>query len=117
MDTEAFIAGMIWQAMPTWAAYVNSDNVLGLDEKLTDNSIMWMLHTLVDAPQQEATANQYLAILTASLWAHAESLDLSVDWTYLNYAAPTQGPLKEYGQANVDFIRTVAAACDPDGFF
>lgn len=117
MASEAFMARMIWQAMPTWAAYVNSDNVLGLDEKLTDHGIMWMIHTLVDTPQQEAIANQYLAVLTASLGAYTESLEADIDWVYLNYAAPTQDPLKGYGEANVELIRTVANAYDPEGFF
>lgn len=117
MSADAFTARMVWQGMPTWAAYVNSDNVLGLDKKLTDAGVLWLLHTLVDTAEHEAIANQYLAVLTASLQAYAVSLGADIDWLYLNYAAPTQDPLKGYGEDNVDFIRGVATAYDPEAFF
>ncbi|KAF3770782.1 FAD-binding domain-containing protein [Cryphonectria parasitica EP155] len=117
MPADAFMARMIWQSMPTWAAYANSDNVLGLNEKLTDTSILWMIHCLVDTVEQEAIANQYLAVMSAELSAFAASLDAHIDWTYLNYAGPAQNPLGGYGQDNVDLIRSVAAAYDPEGFF
>lgn len=38
-------------------------------------------------------------------------------FTYLNYAASFQDPLASYGDANVQFLKRVAAKYDPEGVF
>lgn len=108
---------MIWQPLPTWAAYNTPTNALGLDTILTSPSILWMILVQVDTAAQEAITNQYLAALTANLQAYAEAAQADVDWVYLNYAAPSQNPIGTYGAANVQLIKDVAAAYDPEGFF
>ncbi|KAJ0384800.1 hypothetical protein COL922a_007631 [Colletotrichum nupharicola] len=47
----------------------------------------------------------------------AVSVDGNVNWRNLNYADPSQDPIKTYGDANINFIRSVASQCDPEGVF
>ena len=45
------------------------------------------------------------------------SIGAHEEFTYLNYAAPSQDPLASYGDANVEFLKHVAAKYDPKGVF
>lgn len=36
---------------------------------------------------------------------------------YLNYASPTQDPLRSYGEDNLEMLRNVSARYDPTGMF
>lgn len=115
MPADAFMARMIWQALPTW--FARDDNVLGLGSSLTENGVLWMTHVLVETAEQEAIAHKFLSASFAALQDYAESLDAGLDWIYLNYAHPSQDPLKSYGEDKVQFIREVAAKYDPTGVF
>jgi hypothetical protein len=41
----------------------------------------------------------------------------NLEWTYLNYADPSQDSLSSYGTENIKKMRNVAAKYDPDRVF
>lgn len=49
--------------------------------------------------------------------AAAKELGMYQEFLYMNFAAQFQDPLASYGQANVQFMRTVAKKYDPTGVF
>jgi hypothetical protein len=46
-----------------------------------------------------------------------EDEGLGNTWTYLNYAAAFQDPLKGYGEETLGKLRGVSKKYDPEGFF
>lgn len=107
-----------FQPLPKHWAQVNpGGNVLGLDESLKEDSILFLAQTFVTSRQMEAFFHQRFGVITAKLEAYAISIGANTPFRYLNYAHPTQDPLKSYGEKNVAFLKDVAAEYDPSGFF
>jgi len=107
-----------FQPMPrTWADANPGGNVLGIDESLKEDSILFLAQTFVSSPPVEAFFQTRLASITAELEAYAESIGANTPFRYHNYVHPSQNPLKSYGAKNVAFMKEVAAEYDPAGFF
>ncbi|KAK1656226.1 hypothetical protein BDP81DRAFT_487653 [Colletotrichum phormii] len=119
VGADEFTTQMVFQPLPTYFAAIgteNGGNVLGLDAE-KDNAILWLGLVTINTEAQEAVARAYMASASAEIEDFAISVDGNVNWRYLNYADPSQDPIKTYGSANVDFIREIAAKFDPEGVF
>ncbi|KPM38571.1 hypothetical protein AK830_g7988 [Neonectria ditissima] len=92
-------------------------NVLGLDQTLIHNSVVWNAIVDVKTVEQEALARTQLAALVAELETFTALNDASTPWRFLNYVNPAQDPIKSYGEDNVQFLKDVAAKYDPQGVF
>ncbi|PVI03649.1 FAD-binding domain-containing protein [Periconia macrospinosa] len=91
-------------------------NVLGLGD-VKDNALLWLITGTTLTIDEEKIMRDKLAKFSTDLDSYAISLNLKINWQYLNYVDQTQNPLKSYGQKNVDFLRNVAAKYDPTQFF
>ncbi|KAJ0159732.1 Bifunctional solanapyrone synthase [Colletotrichum tanaceti] len=120
VGADQFTTQMVFQPLPTYFADIgranDGGNVLGLDA-VKDNAVLWLGLVTVNTEAQEAVARARMASAAARIEAFAASVGGDVNWRYLNYADPSQNPLKTYGDANVDFIRQVASKYDPEGVF
>lgn len=88
-----------------------------LNMSSTDNGVLFLLEVNVMTEADKAVGHAYGDAMIAELQAYAASVGGEYGWMYLNYADPTQNPLKSYGEGNVEFIREVAMAHDPKGLF
>lgn len=94
-----------------------ADNVLGLEGSLKEDSVIWLIQAFSATAEQEAIVSAKAAGVTAELEAFAKSRGGNTPWRYLNYVNQAQNPLKSYGEANVEFLREVAAKYDPGRVF
>lgn len=123
VGADEFTTQMVFQPLPSYFAQIGrarGDNVLGLDASVAaddDNAILWLGLVTVRTEAQEALARVHMAAAAARIEDFATAVDGNVAWRYLNYADPSQDPLKTYGGDNVDYIRAVAAKYDPQGVF
>ena len=116
--TSNYSLSIIFQPLPkSYAAANPGGNVLGLDESLTSDSIIFLVQAQMDTLDVESFFSAKLAAFTAELEAYTVANNAATDWRYLNYVNPTQDPLASYGQDNVDFMKQVAATYDANGFF
>lgn len=73
------------------------------------------------ASAQDADMEVYLdaqiAALVEDFAEAAEQNGTTTKWRYMNYVNPEQDPLRSYGDANVQFMKDVAAKYDPQLFF
>ncbi|KAI0377412.1 FAD-binding domain-containing protein [Hypomontagnella monticulosa] len=114
-----FICLGIVQAVPTIFSQHSVEkggNVLGL-ERETDNGVMFQAYLMVRGEEQNALGHKRTVALREAQKQYSVDLGGSMDWVYLNYADPTQDPLKSYGEENVAYIRKVASKYDPTGVF
>lgn len=139
-DTHRLI--LIFQQLPKHYAQKNpGGNVLGVDKTLAENSILCQVEAYVKTPEAEALFHGKIVDIVAELEDYADSIGAATQWRYLNYADPSQDPLKSYGpevsfppthyipccekkstdqditSQNVSFMKRVAAKYDPRGFF
>ncbi|KAK7755091.1 hypothetical protein SLS62_002906 [Diatrype stigma] len=119
-----FICHAIFQALPavfSRRSVERGGNVLGLDreiEKEKGNAVMFQLQLAFRGGRaEERAARARVAGFRAALKDCSVELGAAVGWEYLNYADCTQDPLATYGEANVAFLRRVAAEYDPAGVF
>ncbi|KAK7908847.1 Bifunctional solanapyrone synthase [Apiospora marii] len=109
---------LIFQQLPKHYAQKNpGGNVLGVDKTLTENSILCQFEAYVKTREAEALFHSKIVDIVAELEDYAESIGAATQWRYLNYADPSQDPLKSYGPENVAFMKKVSAKYDPKGFF
>ncbi|KAK8098146.1 FAD binding domain-containing protein [Apiospora kogelbergensis] len=109
---------VVLQQLPKHYAQKNpGGNVLGMDNSLTEDAILWQGQGYAQARETEGLLREKLATLTAELEAYAKSVGAATQWRYINYVDPTQDPLKSYGPENIAFMKGVAAKFDPHGFF
>ncbi|KAI8221835.1 hypothetical protein K4K54_007376 [Colletotrichum sp. SAR 10_86] len=118
MSTDDFQVQMNFQHLPTYCGTSRrGGNVLGLDSSLVESSVLWVNIVNVQTAEQEAIAR----LLTNTLRAELEDLvvaeNATVPFRYLDYAEPSDDPLRGYGAQNVEFIRNVAKACSPKDVF
>lgn len=117
---DDFNTQCVFQPIPTYFATERSvpagGNMLGL-ENVKQNAILWLGTVAVKTAAEEAIARPKVAAWSAAIEAYAASLGGDVPFRYLNYADPTQDPLKSYGATNDAFIKKVAAKYDPQAVF
>jgi hypothetical protein len=91
-------------------------NVLGL-ERFKDDfvNILWTVSWQL--PTDGARAESMLQTLLEAIIELAKERGLYSEFVYLNYAASWQDPIQGYGNANVEFMRSVSRRYDPNGLF
>lgn len=94
-------------------------NVLGLDQNLHNRLYFSLGATLLtpDSVKQLPLVYQKVAAASRRVEVFAQSVGSGEKFQYLPYADASQNPLGSYGAANVQFLKQVAKAYDPDGFF
>lgn len=110
----------IIQPLPTYFADLGAakgGNVLGLDSSLTENQVLHLFIVTMQTEEQESLVYGKLSALVAEYEAYAATSGADAQWRYLNYANPTQDPLKGYGAKNIAFLHEVSAKYDPTGVF
>lgn len=81
------------------------------------NALLWLSAVSVKTPEHEALVHRKTSAVAAELWRYAESIHATYPWVYVNYADPSQDPLKSYGWKNVQFMKNVSHKYDPTGVF
>jgi hypothetical protein len=71
-----------------------ADNVLGWDESLTENSVLWLLESGAPDAETETYLDTKIAKLAADLQDFTEQNSYTTKWLYMNYVNPEQDPLK-----------------------
>ncbi|KAI8211086.1 hypothetical protein K4K52_011173 [Colletotrichum sp. SAR 10_76] len=118
MSTDDFQVQMNFQHLPTYCGTSRrGGNVLGLDSSLVESSVLWVNIVNVQTAEQEAIARLLTNTLRAELEDFAVAENANVPFRYLNYAEPSQDPLRGYGAQNVEFLRKVSKAYDPKDVF
>ncbi|KAF2002388.1 putative oxidoreductase [Amniculicola lignicola CBS 123094] len=93
-----------------------ANNVLGLDRFSAD--LINLLITLSwQLPLDNARVTTVMKKLESDLVAKAKERDLFNEFIYLNYAAEWQKPIQGYGNANVEFLKSVSRRYDPNAIF
>ncbi|KAK8034796.1 6-hydroxy-D-nicotine oxidase [Apiospora rasikravindrae] len=115
---EGWGLNSVFQPLAQFYGQIGSgQNVLGLDETLEHDSIIWLADATMSTPEQEAYLQRVMGCLTDTLEAYTAEKGGYTQWRYLNYVDPSQNPLKSYGKDNVRLMKEVAAQYDPVRFF
>lgn len=91
-------------------------NVLGLDQ-MEGNHLQWLSANAVKTAEFEAIVHRRASTMKTQLEEYAASIGALVPWQYVNYADPSQNPLKSYGKKNIEFLKEVSKKYDPTGVF
>ncbi|KAI0138688.1 FAD binding domain-containing protein [Hypoxylon sp. NC0597] len=122
INPDKLVTFFFFQPLPSYMAQVSHQrggNMLGLDS-VPYNGILWSCGAGVDPSEGEAAfaiAQAETSAFTAQIKELTRSLNGDMDFIYLNYADGSQDPLGNYGAANIQHIRNVAAAYDPTAVF
>lgn len=94
--------------------------MLGLEDTVRENALILAGGLSIDAKASDAAVEA----ASAAVKAMSERIDRfvaqvggDVAFRYINYATEDQNPLLSYGEANVRFMKDVAARYDPGGVF
>ncbi|KAI8295332.1 hypothetical protein K4K59_004635 [Colletotrichum sp. SAR11_240] len=118
MSTDDFQVQMNFQHLPAYyGTSRRRGNVLGLGSSLVESSVLWVNIVNVQTAEQEAIARLLTNTLRAELEDFAVAENANVPFRYLNYAEPSQDPLRGYGAQNIEFTRNVAKAYGPKDVF
>lgn len=90
-------------------------NMLGLDQTLTSNSVMFLAMVKTVTAEEEAAGAAKMELIIANLAEYTRSLGADIPFIYANYAHVKQDPIGSYPTANVQFLKDVAAEYDPAG--
>ncbi|KAM0274450.1 hypothetical protein ACHAQH_007824 [Verticillium albo-atrum] len=113
----AWSINFVFQPLPKGVAKFSVDNVLGLQDTLTHDGILFAGEATLSTRAEEAYFSSRLAVITHEIEAYAKSVDGNIPFRYLPYAAPEQDPLGTYGAENIALMKDVALEYDPTGFF
>ncbi|KAL8404438.1 hypothetical protein RB594_009331 [Gaeumannomyces avenae] len=91
-------------------------NVLGLADR-SETLIMFLGMTAYKDQAQKAYVDRKMAAWVASIKEFAKTKGADDEYLFLNYAGLNQSPFKGYGEANLKFMRDVAARYDPKQVF
>jgi FAD/FMN-containing dehydrogenase len=91
-------------------------NVLGLD-RFTDDFINLLFTLSWQLPVDNMRVETTMQGLEDQIAALAREKGIFNEFVYLNYAAQWQDPIGSYGDANVEFMRSVSRRYDPNGLF
>lgn len=119
ISPDGFTGGLLWQPLPKLfleKSQSKGGNVLGLDH-MDDDLLIYLFFARVKTVEQHDFAHKQGHAMTAELQSYAESIGVSHPWIYINYANPSQNPLKSYGDNNVEFLKTISQKYDPEQIF
>ncbi|KAH8203479.1 hypothetical protein TruAng_002350 [Truncatella angustata] len=88
-------------------------NIMGTERHAYDG-ILWLATVMVKPPEQEALAYPKVKAWVEDVKDYASTIDGgNLEWTYLNYAGPSQNPLRSYGTDNLKAMQDFAAKYNP----
>ena len=123
MDPSLFSSIIVVQPLPVYFGELGQaagGNVLGLEDTVRENALILAGGLGIDPRASDASVQ----VATAALKSMSERIDRfvaevngEIAFRYMNYATEDQDPLGSYGEANVRFMKDVAARYDPNGVF
>jgi hypothetical protein len=120
IGADNFQTAWFLQPIPSYFAELGQQqggNMLGL-ERVQHNMVVLTAGVAVKSDESAyAIAQAELLNTIAQAREYSKQVSGDVDFVYLNYAHPSQDPLSNYGQDNVQHIREMAAKYDPTGVF
>lgn len=115
--------GVVWsiafEPLPTVIAAKSTqkgDNSMGLSPK-DGNAFVMLLSPLWPVSSSNDAVETVAREAGAKVNALAQSQNMLHRWQYLNYADPSQAPIKSYGAQNVADLFKVSKKYDPSGVF
>ncbi|KAL1865059.1 hypothetical protein Daus18300_007406 [Diaporthe australafricana] len=116
-DVENIVFALTLEPLPpAFYARHASSNPLGLQNR-TDSLIILLLTVSYTNEADDLTVQQAGKAMMAGIENDARKLDLLDPFVYLNYASSYQDPIASYGEENVQRLRSIAKAVDPNGVF
>ena len=114
------IAQALYQPVPSIINDISirsGGNVLGLD-RVTDNSISFCLLFTWDDPAQDAFLQDFSDAVLRNITTYLKSVPGGFrDWQFAGLASVDQDVIGSYGQGNIDYLKRVSQAYDPDQVF
>ncbi|KAK1709952.1 FAD binding domain-containing protein [Colletotrichum lupini] len=110
----------VFQPLPkNLAAVTPGNNILGFDENLPSDSILFEARGTLAATDAEygGVVESMMGRAIEELRAYSASFEGHSTFLYMNYANPEQDVIGSYGAENVQFLKDAAAKYDPNGFF
>ncbi|KAK9783653.1 hypothetical protein SCAR479_00212 [Seiridium cardinale] len=115
-----FITQCLFQPLPTLFAENSSStggNIMGVEQHSHDG-LIFLAAAMFSTADQEALAYPKVKSWVETVKKYAATIDGgNLEWTYLNYADESQGPLRSYGEENVRMMKAVSARYDPQQVF
>lgn len=92
--------------------------MFGLESLVTEGPLlMWLISLTLDTAESQEKILPLAIDFRDSIDQETAKMGLYVNWKWLNYAWKDQDPLSYFGDENIAFIKSVADAYDPTGFF
>ncbi|GAB1315502.1 FAD-binding PCMH-type domain-containing protein [Madurella fahalii] len=123
MDPSLFSSLIVLQPLPAYMGALGQaagGNVLGMEDTVHENALILAGGLGIDPKASDAAVEA----AAAAVKTMSDRIDRfvaqaggGVAFRYMNYAMEDQNPLGSYGEANVRFMKDVAARYDPDGVF
>ncbi|KAI0376816.1 hypothetical protein F5Y04DRAFT_273468 [Hypomontagnella monticulosa] len=116
---ENFTTMLFFQPIPSYMGEIakqRGGDMLGLDA-IKNNAVLWTAGAAVNTDEALAIAQYETNVMTAQVKEFAKSVNGDLDFIYLNYADASQDPIGNYGAANIQHMRDMAAEYDPTGVF
>lgn len=116
-DVEDVVYALTLEPLPPalYARHATS-NPLGLQNR-TQSLIIVLLTVSYTDETDDGTVQETGNAMMAAIEDDARELGLLDPYLYLNYAGAGQDPIASYGEENVQRLRSIAQAVDPDGIF
>ncbi|ETS73771.1 hypothetical protein PFICI_14717 [Pestalotiopsis fici W106-1] len=114
-----FVTQCLWQPLPKLFSDQSvkaGGNIMGV-ERQTGDGLLFLATAMMKTPEQEAAVHPKVKTWVNEVKSYAASIDGNLEWTYLNYADPSQDVLKTYGVENLKKMKAVAAKYDPNQVF
>ncbi|KAH6658719.1 hypothetical protein BKA67DRAFT_591540 [Truncatella angustata] len=115
-----FMTQCIFQPLPKLFSEQSAKaggNIMGTERHAYDG-ILWLATVMVKPPEQEALAYPKVKAWVEDVKDYASTIDGgNLEWTYPNYAGPSQNPLRSYGTDNLKAMQDVAAKYNPNGYY
>lgn len=116
-DVENIVYALTLEPLPP-ALYARhaSSNPLGFQDR-TQSLIIVLLTVSYTSEVDDAKVQQVSKAMMGGIEDDARKLNLLDPFVYLNYASSDQDPIASYGEENVQRLRSIAQAVDPEGVF
>jgi hypothetical protein len=87
----------------------------GLVESGPAQMLLWAVnvHSAEDQTIVVPLAEEFLSVVES----YATSIDINLNWYYLNYAYKTENPISYYGADAIGKLQAASAKYDPDAVF
>ena len=104
---------------PTMVSHSKGNNVLGLEERVANDTVgvLFLIWVELETSEHEAIALPIVKDWHDGINAYGTKLGINWDWVYLDYAHGLQDPISKYGAENIKKLRKASKKYDPKGVF